>query len=399
MTLVNTVDSNIDQSIIVDKESEFFIAIAKKDVHSFIMLGVVVDGKPKLLAKVGKGNIIDKSFGTSCTQQFTLFGKMLRGHSDALLIDEGIGSSNQFPVISYQAYAISFEQYLEFLAITKDIHQDQLELYKDRANPVGEDKKLTYPERAVLKLRKGIYCYLPDEEISPGKIALTYQEIGAFKKEGIHDDKLIRQDIIDEAKEINTYNTCRTTARSILNYTLHYTANVPALFALGFDYKTILLNGNTLPSNTFYILPQPPNCFQVNSTQMKVLEELYQKLEDIPKKEPESDVTRRKFKNLKKLYLEIAVEPQLSLSLLLDKITVHRANHQKLLDTRRGQSCISRFAELLGIKIQTGTQQAYDRMEQTISKEIERVKKINISSLPSQNMGNTDRGPFTPSAG
>ncbi|PWY54364.1 hypothetical protein DGG96_17650 [Legionella qingyii] len=205
---------------------------------------------------------------------------------------------------------------------------------------------------------------------------LKYQEIGTFKNESIHDDKLIRQDIIDEAKEINTSNTCRTTARSILNYTLHYTANVPALFALGFDYKAILLNGNTFPSNAFYILPEPPNCFQLNSTQMKVLEELYQKLEDLPKKEPESDVTRKKFKKLKKLYLEIAVEPQLSLSLLLDKITVHRANHQKLFDIRRGQSCISSFAELLGIQIKTGTQQAYDRMEHTISKEIERERKI-----------------------
>ncbi|PWY53786.1 hypothetical protein DGG96_20465 [Legionella qingyii] len=170
------------------KKAKFFIAIAKKDVHSFIMVGVVVDGKPKLLAKVGKGNIIDKSFGTSCAQQFTLFGKMLRGHSDALLIDEGIGSSNQFPVISYQAYAISFTQYLEFLAITKDIHLEQLELYKERPNPVEEMKQLTYPERAILKLRKGIYCYIPDEEVSPGKITLKYLCTGQFIKNSSHLD-------------------------------------------------------------------------------------------------------------------------------------------------------------------------------------------------------------------
>ncbi|WP_454781752.1 hypothetical protein [Legionella sp. WA2022007384] len=376
MTLENTVDSQIDQSIKVDTESEFFIAIAKHDVHSFIMLGVVVDGKPKLLAKVGKGNIIDKSFGTSCVQHCTLFGKMLGSHSDAVLLDEGLESTIYFSEISYQAYAISFNQYLEFLEITRDIHKEQLEFYKHRADPVGDYKNLSFPERGVYKLRKGIHCYIPEEEKAPGAITFNYQEIGTYKKESTHDDKRVRQNIIDESKEIHSSNTCRTTARSLLNYTLHYPANVSRLFTIGLDYKTILLNGNTLSPNTFYILPKPPNCFQVNSTQTKVLDELYKKLEDLPKKEPESDVTRRKFKKLKKLYLEVSGGPELSLNQLLGKIMVHRAKNTKLFDTRRGQSMFSSLAEMLGFKFKTGTQQAYDRMEQTLNKEIERAKKI-----------------------
>ncbi|QMT60847.1 hypothetical protein [Legionella sp. PC997] len=396
MTLENTVDVKIDQSIVIDKNSEFFIAIAKKGVHSFIMLGVMVDGEPKLLAKVGKGNIIDKSFGSSCVQQFTLFGKMVGSHSDAVLLDEGLGGTNNFPEISYQAYAISFDQYLEFLEITRAIHQEQLDFYKNRPNPTGEYKKMTFPERGVYKLREGIHCYIPEEEETLGKITLKYKEIGTFKQQSAQDAKL-RQDIIDESKEIHSSNTCRTTARSLLNYTLHYPANVSSLFTIDFNYKTRLWHENTLKSNTFYILPKPPNCFHVPASKRKILDELYKKLEDLPKKEPGSDATRRKFNELKKLYLEVAVEPQLSLNQLLRKIIEHRENNRVLFETRRGHNLLSSIVEMFGFKIKTGTQQTYERIEQTLNKEIMRKKEIEFGIKEVQDEQDKERNICYPS--
>lgn len=352
-------------NIVVTKKSEFFITIVKNGMHSMLMLGVMVNGKPKLLAKVGKGNVIDKDFEHS----LTLFGKILGSHSDASLMDEGHDTRDSD--ISYQAYSITYEHYLEFLAITRDIHQDQREFYKERKVRNVPVKKLTYPERGVFNLREGIKCYIPAEE-SSGQITLKHQKVDTFAKASTFNNEQIRQGIIDGAREISASNTCRTTARDILNYTLQYSPHVPALFAIGLDYKTKLVEGQ-LPQKGFYILPPPPNCFKVNPTQMEVLKELYKKLENLPKNQPNLDITEKKFNQLKYLYQEIAGESQLSLNQLLNKITTHRVDNDLLFNTRRSQSIFSSLGEALGFK--TGTQQTYDRMINAVTDEIERKKK------------------------
>jgi hypothetical protein len=224
----------------IEKDSEFFISIAKSGVHSFLMLGVMKNGNPELLAKVGKSNLIDKDFGTSCAQQFTMFGKAVGTRTEALLVDEGLGDDQDL-TISYQAYSINYKQYLECLAMIRDIQKDQLEHYKGRAQPVGEYRKLSYPEKGVRKLRAGIWCYVPkSEDIPSGKITLDLDTVDTFSPESTNKDEQSRQSIIQGAKEIKALNTCRTTARSILNYILGYSPNIPALFAIGLSYKTKL---------------------------------------------------------------------------------------------------------------------------------------------------------------
>ncbi|MCE0722537.1 MULTISPECIES: hypothetical protein [Legionella] len=349
--------------IVATKKSEFFITIAKNGIHSFVMLGVMVDGKPELLAKVGKGNVIDEDFGISCTH---LYGKILGSHSDASLMDER--RNRRDAAISYQAYSITYEHYLEFLAITRDIHQNQLEYYKERKVRNVPLEQLTYPEKGVHYLRRGIKCYIPEEEPS-GRITFRHQKVVTFGKASTFSNAQIRQGIIEGAREINASNTCRTTACDILNYTLQYSPNVPSLFVFGFDYKINLVGGQ-LPQNGFYILPPPPNCFKVNPTQREVLNELYQKLLDLPTNHPNLGVTRQKFDKLKHLYQEIAGEPQLSLNELLTKITDHRTCNYSLFNVRRSRSIFSGLVEALGFK--TGTQQAYDRMTKTVTEEIEK---------------------------
>ncbi|HHI9467535.1 TPA: hypothetical protein ACU9KK_002566 [Legionella anisa] len=355
--------------LVANKKSEFFITIAKKGIHSFVMLGVMVDGKPELLAKVGKGNVIDEDFGISCTNQFTLFGKILGSHSDASLMDEG--EDNRNSDISYQAYSITYEHYLEFLAITRDIHEDQLKYYKERKVRNIAVEKLTYPEKGVYFLRRGIKCYIPEKEHS-GQITFRLQNVDNYGKASTFNNKQIRDGIIDGAREINPSNTCRTTACDILNYTLQHSPKVPAFFTFGLDYKTKLVKGQ-LPQNGFYILPPPPNCFKVNPTQMEVLKELYEKLEDLPKNQPDLDITEKKFNQLKYLYQEIAGESQLSLNQLLTKIADHRKTNDPLFNTRRRQSIFSSLVEALGFK--TGTQQAYDRMTKVVAEEIEKEQR------------------------
>ncbi|STY28266.1 Uncharacterised protein [Legionella wadsworthii] len=356
------------EPITVHKDSEFFISIAKKGVHSFIMVGVMINGHPEILARVGKGNLIDKQFGVRCTNRFTIFGKNIFHHSDASLLDEFDFDKNRMIGLSYQSYSITLKQYKEFIAITRDIHHNQLAHYQDRNDPVGEDKYLTYPELGVRKLRQGISCYIPEDE-EGGQVTFTYKNIHSFNEISTLRSEQERQQIIARSKEINASNTCRTTAYDLLQYPLPYAPKVPSLFLMELDYKTTL-SCSKLNPGTFYILPPPPNCFQLNPTQMKVLEKLYKKLEDLPKKQSGSDVTRKKFEALKQLYKELAGEPQLSLTNLLEKITLHRKANHDLFNEKRDQCLFSKFVEAVGFKINSGTQRTYDQMEKDLKEEI-----------------------------
>ena len=157
----------------------------------------------------------------SCGNQLTMFGKAVGSHTDASLMDEGIKDEGGFSDISYQAYSITYEQYVEFLALARDIQKDQREYYKGRVDPDKEYRNLSFPEKGVRKLKNGINCYIPEPENS-GQITFNYRGINTFGNENTNDNNKFRQDIIDGTKELKASNTCRTSARSILNYTLHY---------------------------------------------------------------------------------------------------------------------------------------------------------------------------------
>lgn len=360
--------------ITVDKKSEFFITLGKEGIHSFIMLGVMVNEKPTPLARVGKGNLIDQNFGMSLKNQLTMLKKNLVNHTDASLVDEGLTAGHD---ISYQAYSITYEQYQEFLVLTKEIHDHQLEHYKDRIVEHQDDAEyedLPYPEKGVRKLTNGIRCYIPAHEES-GKITFQYQKLNTYTKtpKSPTSAASTRQELIDGANSLHVSNTCRTTARSLVNYILGYTPQIPTLFAIGLNYKTELVGG-VPTANTFYILPVPPKAFDVNPAQMKALEELYKRLENVPKTDPSSPTTKAKFDALKKLYKELSGEPTLPLVELLDKVTLHRTEHNALFDAHRGKGLVTDFLKAVGMK--TGTQKAFDRMEAEIKKEIKRVKKV-----------------------
>ncbi len=72
------------EPLILAKDSEFFLSIAKQGIHSFMMLGVVNDGAPQLLARVGKTNDIDPDFG----RQGTMLQKALGDGTLARLAKE-----------------------------------------------------------------------------------------------------------------------------------------------------------------------------------------------------------------------------------------------------------------------------------------------------------------------
>ncbi len=371
LSIMNSIEhilgNEMQQPITVDKHSEFFICIAKDGIHSFLMLGVMDGKNPKLFARVGKGNKIDESFGTDFSQQLTMVQKALFSNTEATLDDEGI--TRRKPVdISYQAYSITYKQYLDFLKMTKNINIHQRNKYGAMVIPDKHSDDLTYSEEAVKKLRTGVSCYVPQNNEGKDSITFTYQTLNA---EDSKQEEIISQQkkIIQRASTLDVSNTCRSTALDLLNYTLGYTPDVATLFAVGLNYTTTLNAGVPSPA-TFYILPPPPNCFKLSVTKMKILEVLYERLESIPKINPGAEGTRDKYDELKDLYKKISGEPDLPLNTLLDNIAVHRKKNNHIFNAHRGQSFVSWILQFFGAK--TATQQALDRIEKWVKEQIEK---------------------------
>ena len=80
-------------------------------------------------------------------------------------------------------------------------------------------------------------------------------------------------------------NTCRTTARDIINAIANVGNQIGSWFASNLDYS-ITINGNRdFPCKAFYILPPPPASSENydNKETKQILNKLYEKLRQIPK--------------------------------------------------------------------------------------------------------------------
>jgi hypothetical protein len=101
------------------KTDEYFISIAKQGRHSFIMLGVVVDGRAKLLGRFGKTRRNDPSCTEPCMYMFSEINAHLRREQ----ITQSDPSHTRD--ITYSAYAITYQQTLDLIAYLKKINKQQ----------------------------------------------------------------------------------------------------------------------------------------------------------------------------------------------------------------------------------------------------------------------------------
>jgi len=110
-------------SIKVDRNSEFFIALGKDGKHSFIFLGVMKDDKPMILARFGKSNKIDRNVTWSRAPHYlhSLFtkGSLSKMQGEPIFYEKKRS-------IHYQAYAITLQQYEELIQRLIEIENSQL---------------------------------------------------------------------------------------------------------------------------------------------------------------------------------------------------------------------------------------------------------------------------------
>ena len=282
----------------VDKKSEFFIALGKTGIHSFVMLGVMQAGEPKLLARVGKTNRVDKDIESPCK----VTAKALFSHTDSELQNEKLELTNN---ISYSAYAINYAHYQQFIKLT-----------------------------SLAQGSKGLKCYQTvreDDDTYVMSFDLLAQPELANASER-------EQAIVQRTKNLHVTNTCRNTAIDLVEYTqgTPLSGNVSHTFFRDLPLSAVFNSGK--PDRHFYVLPLPPAAHEADQEKMVILTKIYKRMEQLLQKDPYGQNTIEKFKALKMLYQQQAGVPNGNIVEALASIKQWKADHKVVISQLRDQS-------------------------------------------------------------
>ena len=228
----------------VTENAEFFIAYMqpssgeKNFQHTSMMLGVINDdGVPRLLARVAK--TFDIHVEANKIQKSKV------GQWYSRIADEGISRSLNHAVnINYQAYTVSQQQALSFLADIQRIENKQRddELIRAAIKKVGDEdnaytKYRNNPDNAnftndalkeFVENHQRINCYVPEHNKETKTISfkhnLLYKVDFSGPRIAGEDDKTT--DLANKAKVISIRNSCRTSAVNIVEKILGFTKTV-----------------------------------------------------------------------------------------------------------------------------------------------------------------------------
>ncbi|MDX2346028.1 MAG: hypothetical protein QNK11_04070 [Legionella sp.] len=294
--------ANINENNIhVNKNDEFFISVAMKKGHTFLLLGVVKNGQPTLLAKIGKVFNSDRK-DLSTLEVLGLKAKCVFSSLDAKLQEENLSLDGK---ISYAAFSINYTQYLEFIASLS------------------------------LTLRKNqmLAAYQEDKEESNGNI--TLKRYAVVQEDDVSIPQKIKP-IIERSHTLSVNNTCRHTAVELIEYVLgisHLTDNVSRHYFMDLPLTAEFEKGKLKSGQHMHVLPVPPNKKQV------VLMKIYTRMENMLKLDPNGEVTITKMEALTKLYeQQAAFLPECNLADALNNIREWKKYNQDLISTFRDKS-------------------------------------------------------------
>lgn len=288
------------------KKAQFFISINKRGAHTFIMLGVYDQHKvTHVLGRVGKVAIPDGYHDSAFCDGLLFILQALFTNTKARLEDEGIERrSRRLSAINYQAYDITYRQYIEFIHVLE---------------------ALQTPENKF-------FCYIPDYECGD-EVTLSYRNVD----ESLHQPQMDK--IKKSAGGLNIGNTCRHTAIDIVEEVQRapVSSSVSNIFFRNLPYETNLEYGKPSADIPFYVLPITPAAYpNLAESQKWVVEKLYRRMEQMLLLEPHAQQTQDKFAQLKALYKQIiGPQQQLSLRELLASIQQWKQDNQTSLAALR----------------------------------------------------------------
>ncbi|ARG96921.1 hypothetical protein B6N58_04135 [Legionella micdadei] len=327
--------------IVVNQQDEFFIALGKKTSgninernHAFIMVGVMKEGKPILLGRLGKTNRVDPDIQTlirlgqevetlgktNLTRRIQLKGKILKTEIKTCFKNCFFGTESEleeeslrlYGSISYAAYAITFEQYKQFLRIIPFVQKSQ-----------------------------EISCFQPvdtqDDKIILEKKGFPYAE-------NLNDANTQERDIVARACYLHPNNTCRHTGIDLIEYTLgipHLTDNISRQFFVNLPVSANFSWG--VPDRYFYVFPLPPDGYPADETKKAILTKIFRRMENLLKKDPYSENTIQKFEALKNLYNEQAGIPDNDIEQALKSIRIWKSTNHDVICQLRAQSFLGKL--------------------------------------------------------
>ncbi|MCL9682692.1 hypothetical protein [Legionella maioricensis] len=296
------------KTISIDKDKDhFFIAICKQGKHSFLMLGIYDQNQvTQLLCRVGKffdvpQNPKDRGY---CDTNRRLCNALFSS-SRAKIMDERLSRETKGEIpISYQAYDLSYQHYLEFIQHLESLQTD--------------DNKYK--------------CYKPIAE-KQGKVHLK------LTRELIFTPQTNSGDIADSASEVSINNTCRHTAIKLIEEVQHtpISSLVSSSFLRDLPYQTRLDYGQPSAELPFYVLPPSPAAYpDLSEEKRSVMTKLYARMERVLLIDPHSVKTQNKFQCLKDLYTEITgPQKDLTLDELLFSIQSWKQANESILNGLR----------------------------------------------------------------
>jgi hypothetical protein len=317
------------------RNSEFFIAMGKEDQHSFLMLGVRDNNTPptaRILASVAKRWDVEP---------VQTLGRALKGDGAlARIANELTGDptdEDDVSEITYEAYTITLKQLEEFLAFIKEVEKKQLENPKIKhAVDLLEGKHDTY---------KGICCFLPNKTGTTFK----YGKLSEYTPPALLDEETQKKviDIAAQGEHITAGNTCRTSALNIIELVLGFKTTISKYFNIAPKYSLTLLGGQPKAEMLYIVPPPPQKCEHYKKLppkQQQALELMYQRLKQIPQKDPGNKITRDKFDCLKGIYNKVAGESKVKVMDLLEGV----AKSREALFKSRG--AVEKIREAFGIE-------------------------------------------------
>lgn len=278
------------KQVTIDKKTtRFFVALAKVDMHSFIMVGVYENNTFKhLFCRMGKSAHGEKAkfFCADEVNASHFICQALFSNVKAGLNDEGVFRKKKMSTsISYEAYDITYAHYLEFLHTLS---------------------ALQTPDNTF-------FCYQPVSETDDSVIL----EHGKVSQVSVSKN-------IDPLKEcvagLNISNTCRHTAIALVEniQQASVSSSVPLFFGNNFACTTVMEYGVPVESIPFYVLPLSPATYpDLDPNKKWIIEKLYRRMEQMLLLQGHAQETQDKLNCLKNLYEEL-VGPQKDL--LLDEL-------------------------------------------------------------------------------
>lgn len=267
------------EEIKVKKGDEFYIAICNREdrSHTYIISGVMLSEtkENKILCAFGKFDR-DNNFINSRDKI----------ESETFFLKSYKNNQNPEPhSISYKAFGIGYSQYIKLLSIFKENGQ------------LTEESKGFFEAKSSSSQMKS----LEEEKV------LVLQEISKFPKILNNNSA----STLTTAKSFAYFtNNCRHTAIEILEKVLMRN-KIEDVYPYGprtysFPFLTYIKGNNLTNDKPFYIMPPPPTKEKfLDKDLFKILNLIYERIEEIGKKWQFKNETFEKFNALKSIYNKI----------------------------------------------------------------------------------------------